>query len=182
LRYSTAPSKGVALVTYNTWFSSSGCNVHGLRSTGASSAGGPAADLWEAHWRPAPCITADNIPHSHLISLIKLVRTNSHGLNSLRILRCCGIHVLVSRTASGAERVLVVTPLVHCMMTDTLCVLECPHISEIRQRYPILFAGQVWAVGTHDMRTLFTDETLVAPLASFVHNMLGTSLGDEQHG
>jgi hypothetical protein len=26
-------------------------------------------------------------------------------------------------------------------------------------------------VGTHDMRTLFTDETLVAPLASFVHNM-----------
>jgi hypothetical protein len=31
------------------------------------------------------------------------------------------------------------------------------------------------------MRTLFTDETLVAPLASFVHNMMETSV-DEQHG
>jgi hypothetical protein len=39
-------------------------------------------------------------------------------------------------------------------------------------------------VGTHaDMRTLFTDDTLwyIAPLASFVHNMMETSV-DEQHG
>jgi hypothetical protein len=40
--------------------------------------------------------------------------------------------------------------------------------------------GQIWEY-THDMRTLFTGETMVAPLASFVHNMMETSV-DEQHG
>ena len=166
----TAPSKGVALVTYNAWFSSSARNVHSVHGTGAS-AGGPEADLGDVHWRPAPCITADNIPHNHLISLIKL-RTNSHGLN-IEMLRHTRPRVpRASRTCPWCH-----TP--GALHDELHCVLECPHIAHVRRRYPILFGS---GVGTHvDMRTLFTDETLVAPLASFVHNMMETSV-DEQHG
>jgi hypothetical protein len=121
----TAPSKGVALVTYNTWFSSSACIVHSVHGTGAS-AGGPEADLGDVHWRPTPCIiTADNIPHSHLISPIKL-RTISHGLN-IEMLRHT-VHVLVSR--EQAERVLgVTTALVRCMMSYTVSWSAPTHFS-----------------------------------------------------
>jgi hypothetical protein len=60
--------------------------------------------------------------------------------------------------------------------------MECPHIflRFVRGTQSVFGAG----VGTHDMRTLFTDETLVAhPLASFVHNPLDeTDPADEHHG
>ena len=158
----TAPSKGVALVTYHTWFSGSCCNAHGE--------GGHVEHMGDAHWRPAPCITADNIPYSHLVSLIKL-RTNSHGLN-IEMLRHARPRVpRASRTCPWCH-----TP--GALHDELHCVLECPHISQARRRYPILFGA---GVAARDMRTLFTDETLVAPLASFVHNLLDTSV-DEFHG
>jgi hypothetical protein len=83
--------------------------VQSLQGTGDASAGGPEVDLGEAHWRPARCITAYNIPHSHLISLIKL-RTNSHGWN-IEMLR----HPRPPVSREQAERVLGVTPLMYSM-------------------------------------------------------------------
>jgi hypothetical protein len=144
----TAPSKGVALVVYEKWFAMALEGVDGAN-----------------HWRPAPCITADNIPYSHLISLLKL-RTNSHSLN-IEMLRHARPRVpRSSRTCPWCS-----TP--GALHDERHCVLECPHLAEARLRYPVLF-GQ--GTETRDMHTLFTDERLVAPLASFVHNLPDTNI------
>ena len=140
----TAPSENVSLVTYHRWFAS---NL-------------PEDD---SHWRPAPCITADNIPCSQLISLLKL-RTNSHHLNIER-LRHTRPRVPRSRRAC---------PWCHTpdSMHDELhCVFECPHLSHTRLQYPALPFGSDGRVQDADMRKVFTAENLVAPLASFVHSI-----------
>jgi hypothetical protein len=135
----TAPSENVSLVVYHRAF---------------------AVDLDAEHWRPAPCITADNIPYSQLISLIKL-RTNSHHLNIERM-RHTRPRIPRSRRACPWCR----TP--GAVHDEQHCILECPHLSQTRLRYPTLFGP---GTETRDMRTLFTDERLAAPLASFVHSM-----------
>ena len=135
---------------YNAWFPGWGCG------------GSASFDLGESHWRPAPCITADNIPYSHLISLIKL-RTNSHAL-SIEMLRHARPRVpRASRTCPWCH-----TP--GALHDELHCVLECPSISETRLRYPALFGA---GAGARDMRTLFGVMRLwLLPLASFVHNLL----------
>jgi hypothetical protein len=59
-QYTTAPTDGVTRCTYHAWFASD------LPTDGS-------------HWKPAPCITAPNIPYPHLINLIKH-RTSNHKL------------------------------------------------------------------------------------------------------
>ena len=145
----TAPSENVSLSLYAAFFSSD-------------------LPLEDAHWRPAPCITATNIPYNQLISLIKL-RTNSHHLNIER-LRHTRPRVPRSRRACPWCR----TP--GAVHDELHCVLECPHLSQTRLRYPALFGPGTDA----DMRTLFTSEHLAAPLASFVHSL--PAIDDEQSG
>ena len=146
----TAPSEDVTLCTYAAYFAT------GLDSSGAT------------HWRPAPCITATNIPYNQLISLIKL-RTNSHHLNIER-LRQSRPRVPRSRRACPWCR----TP--GAVHDELHCILECPHLSQTRLRYPALFGPGA----DPDMRTLFTSEHLAAPLASFVHSL--PAVDDEQSG
>jgi hypothetical protein len=135
----TAPSKDVSLACYSAWFA-------------------VPFDGTDQCWRPAPCITADNIPYSHLISLIKL-RTNSHSLN-IEMLRHARPRVpRSSRTCPWCR-----TP--GALHDERHCVFECPHLAPLRLRYPGLFGP---GTESRDMRMLFTDERLVAPLASFVH-------------
>ena len=107
-------------------------------------------------WSCAPCIAADNIPYHHLVSLINL-RTNSHNLNIERM----------RHLRPRVPRALRLCP--WCRSPEAVhdelhCVLECPHVSPIRLRFPVLFAAGVSA----DMRTLFTDESCSCALASLV--------------
>jgi Reverse transcriptase (RNA-dependent DNA polymerase) len=137
----TAPRDNVTLCTYHCWF------------------GTDLAD--EDHWKPAPAITADSITYSHLISLLKL-RTNSHHLDIER-LRHVTPSVPRSRRACPWCR----TP--NAMHDELHCMLECPHLSQTRDLYPALFGPA--GTGPRDMRTLFTAENLVGPLASFIHSL-----------
>jgi hypothetical protein len=137
----TAPSDNVTLTTYH-------------RSFGVD------LPVDDGHWEPAPCITADNIPYSQLISLVKL-RTNSHHLNIERM-RHIRPRVPRSRRACPWCR----TP--DAVHDELHCVFECPHLSQSRLRYPALFGPNM---RNANMRTLFTDQTLVAPLAAFVHSL-----------
>jgi Reverse transcriptase (RNA-dependent DNA polymerase) len=136
----TAPSKNISLCTYERLFST------------------PLPDDHD-HWRPAPCITVDNIPYSQLISLIRL-RTNSHNLNIERLRHTRPRVPRANRACPWCR-----TP--GAVHDELHCVMECPHISQTRLRYPALFGPRS---DERDMRTLFTDEVLAAPLASFVHS------------
>jgi hypothetical protein len=135
----TAPSDNITLCSYNSLFAV------------------PLPDAHD-HWRPAPCITADNIPYNQLISLIKL-RTSSHDLDIQRLRQ---VRPRVPRSSRGCPWCR--TP--GAVHDELHCVMECPHLSETRLRYPALFGS-----GPGDMRMLFTDAGLSAPLASFVHRM-----------
>jgi hypothetical protein len=99
-------------------------------------------------------LTADSIPHSHLISLIKL-RTNSQSLN-IEMLR---------HTMPRVPRSNLTCPWCHtlCALHDERhCVLECPHlVAQARLRYPTVYGPGTEA---RDMRTMFTAERFGLPL------------------
>jgi Reverse transcriptase (RNA-dependent DNA polymerase) len=131
-----APSRNVTLCCYNAWFA---INL-------------PDDDT---HWAPAHCITAQNIPYSHLMSLLKL-RTNSHDLAIDRLRRA-------RPSVPRANRLCTWCNIPTAVQDEHHCVLECPNLAQQRLQYQS-------ALQHGSMHQIFTDPNNVGPLAAFVHH------------
>jgi Reverse transcriptase (RNA-dependent DNA polymerase) len=140
-----APTDNITLCTYHAWFASDLPDDDGC-------------------WAPAPCITAHNVPYSHLMSLLKL-RTGSHDLAvaSLRQAR---------PRPPRAERLCTWCDVPAAVQDELHCVMECTTLNQQRLQY-----ASVFCLG--NLHTIFTDTTITAPLASFVHNHIITSKAGE---
>jgi hypothetical protein len=151
----SAPSAGVTMCTYHQWF-----------ATDLPVDGG--------HWDMAPQLSTPRLPWRHVQSLTRL-RTGSHDLAVQR----------GRRPATGGQRVPRAQRTCLCcppatadgsrpMQDELHCVLECSSLDVVRHTYPRLFANHDNAIASlHNrltLRDMFTDRTLVRPLASFVHN------------
>jgi hypothetical protein len=113
-----------------------------------------------SHWKPAPCITAPNIPYPHLINLIKL-RTSNHKLAIQQLRQVYPIVPRASRTC----------PL--CRSGDVQgerhMMFDCPTLATARLQYHVVFGAHV------EMKAACTNPLIAAPLASFVHNHVTTA-------
>jgi hypothetical protein len=110
-----------------------------------------------SHWNAAPCITAPNVSYPHLINLIKL-RTSNH---KLAIQRLREVHPIVPRACRTC-------PLCGSGAVQDEChmIFDCPTLAHARLQYNSVF-------GPHHnggMKVTFTDPSIAAPLASFVHH------------
>jgi hypothetical protein len=144
----TAPSMNVTLCCYHAYF---------------------AYDLPvdDAHWAPSPCITAHNIPYSHLMSLLRL-RTNSHDLAIDRLRRTRPRVPRANRLCTWCN--------VHAAVQDERhCVMECPSLNQFRMQFTRIFQLH------NSMHEIFTDPDIIGPLASFVHNHI-TASSQNGHG